>query len=155
MTSLRAALESFCAHTAESMLDELTEADVEELRRHLAVLPSLRPEVRRTALHLAGRIRDDAAVEPIRGALGVLDVVDRISAVDALGRIGTPAALAAVVKASQDAAADVRRVAVQALARIGGSETVDHLRRLAAEDPAETVRSQAAEVLGDAPREAS
>ena len=70
---------------------------------------------------------------------------------NALGRIGAAAeeAIPALIGALGDKEAGVRRLAARALGRIGpgAGEAIPELKRLAAEDPDETVRRYARDAL--------
>jgi HEAT repeat protein len=90
--------------------------------------------------------REAEAAEAIESVLPRLTELERITAVSALGRIGTPAARDILLQFRSDAP-DVRRQAVNALARIRDETAMDAIREMAEEDDSEMVREKAQEML--------
>jgi len=103
---------------------------------------------RRRAMSALGRWpdREDEAAEAIESVLPRLTEIERITAMSALGRIGTPAARDILLRSRSDAP-DVRRQAVNALARIRDEAAMDAIREMAEEDDSEMVREKAQELL--------
>jgi hypothetical protein len=69
--------------------------------------------------------------------------VDRHCCIDALGRLGTDSARETVAAYKRDPSPQVRKFAVQALARFNGSETASHLREIAEKARAAWIRQLA------------
>lgn len=111
--------------------------------------PEASSTYRRRALYALGQWPDrgDEAATAIRAALPRLDEIERIGAVNALGRIGTPAALDAVLEYADDPAPDVRRQVATAVKRIAPPDAEQRLRQLAETDEVEHVRKHAERLL--------
>jgi HEAT repeat protein len=101
------------------------------------------PDQRRKALYALGRWGDPSVVAEIRRVLPELNEVQRIAAIDALGRLGTAEALEAVAVYAADPSPWIRETVIIALQRIGGLESLNVLRRMAAAEPVEWVRRRA------------
>ena len=103
---------------------------------------------RRRAMSALGKWpdREAEAAEAIESVLPRLTELERITAVSALGRIGTPAARDILLQFRSDAP-DVRRQAVNALARIRDETAMDAIREIAEEDDSEMVRAKAQDML--------
>jgi HEAT repeat protein len=99
------------------------------------------------AVYLLGIWRDDETVSVIGRVVDDLDEAGRMAAASALGRVGTPAAMAALERLVADSSPDVRRVAINGLGATPTPEGVATLRRIAVSDPSELNRARAAELL--------
>jgi HEAT repeat protein len=105
--------------------------------------------LRRWALDLLGEMGAEEAVPEFVAQGRGADPLGRERACEALGRIGGPAAVAALSDmATHDAAAPVRAAACRALGRIGSDEAADPLARLALESEDAPVRAAACRALG-------
>ena len=105
--------------------------------------------LRRWALDLLGEMGAEEVVPEFVAQGQGADPPGRERACEALGRIGGPAAVAALSEmATHDAAAPVRAAACRALGRIGSDEAADPLARLALESEDAPVRAAACRALG-------
>jgi len=143
---LELALEADDRDRLERLIAEGDESDF-DLLQLLVEREDTPPNYRRKAMYALGRWPDrkETAASTIAAAMPKLTELERITAVDALGRIGTDAALNAVMGYAADDDADVRRQVVKALDRIGTAPAVEALDRMAAEDNVDYVRSLAQE----------
>jgi len=118
-----------------------------------AVLVAVASDARESALrrgravYLLGMWRNDESVSVIERVVDELDEAGRMAAASALGRVGTPAATAALERLIADPSPDVRRVSINGLGATRTAERIAILRRIAKNDPSELNRVRAAELL--------
>ena len=115
-----------------------------EILRKLATNPTANAEHRNKALYALGRWGDLGVVSDIERIFPGLDEAGRIAALDALGRLRPSQALATVTRGSNDPSPQVRKMAIEALRRIGGPKAREQLRAIAERDPEEWIRRLAA-----------
>lgn len=99
------------------------------------------------AVYLLGIWRDDESVSVIERVVDELDEAGRLAAASALGRVGTPAATAALERLLEDPSPDVRRVAINGLGATRTADRIATLQWIAENDPSELNRVRAAELL--------
>jgi HEAT repeat protein len=121
--------------------------DVIEALRAVVRDPAAHTAFRRRALWALGLTGKPEIVADIAAALPGLDEKARIAAIDALGRIATDDALRIVERYTNDAAPQVRKFVVQALARMSGPEATDRLQEMAGRDAEPWIRALAARQL--------
>lgn len=144
---VRAVLETDCAHTLEDLVAKPSDAEIRELIAVVDDEAEMTPNQRQRAVYMLGRMDRKEAAPNILKALPRLDEGGRVAAADALGRLATPEAQAAIVELSHDAAPQVRKFAAKALARIGTSGAIGHLRGMIDGDAEAFVRASAGKVL--------
>jgi HEAT repeat protein len=144
---LEKALKSDDLGPLETIVEQGNPDDFETLRE-LVRDEETSDTYRRRAMSALGKWpdREAEAAEAIESVLPRLTELERITAVSALGRIGTPAARDILLQFRSDAP-DVRRQAVNALARIRDETAMDAIREMAEEDDSEMVREKAQEML--------
>ena len=143
---LRTALNSEETGELDSIIQERSPSDLDELRQLVSTDPEVDPMHRRRAIYALGRWRDQASVPQIINILPSLDEKETITAVDALGRLGTPEATGAARSLAEHESPQVRKFVVKALGRSADPEAQDTLAAIAANDPADFVRSSAREL---------
>ena len=75
-------------------------------------------ELKRIAARSLASIRDPNTLETLISLMGIEDALVRLRVIEALGQIGSAKAAPALMKASRDANAEVRRAAVEALGEV-------------------------------------
>jgi HEAT repeat protein/beta-lactamase regulating signal transducer with metallopeptidase domain len=105
-------------------------------------------EVRHNAAHLAGKLRDRAAMPALVKLVGDPNADVRQAAIQAIGELREPAAAAAVLPALSDSDADVRQQALSTIEELKAAISESTLLGLM-RDPDPDVRQQAAHVAGE------
>lgn len=144
---VRDVMETDCAHTLEDLVAKPSDAEIRELIAVVDDEAEMTPNQRQRAVYMLGRMGRAEAVPSIIKALPRLDEGGKVAAADALGRLATTEAQAAVVDLSHDRAPQVRKFAAKALARIGTSASIGHLRGMVDGDEEPFVRASAGKVL--------
>lgn len=143
---LEEALEAECGSSVDPLLARRRSSDLRALKAIVA--DDGEPMSRRqSAIHLLGNWRDDEAVAIITEASRQMDEVGRIAAASALGRMGTEPAIRALAEMAKDEALDVRRIAVNGLARSTSDEASRALQATASTDDSEIIRERAAAAM--------
>ncbi len=105
------------------------------------------PSVRRRSLFALARLGAESAKAPLIRMLGDFSIPARWEMVDLLGQCYGEAIAASLARAAKDADPEIRDHVVGALARMDGPDSLDLLRRIAAEDTDQFVKEQALEAL--------
>ncbi len=135
-----------CGHSLEELAGKAKAEDLAALVR--VIEDAGAPNARTTrAIFVLGRMNKKEAVQPILKALPKLDEGGLIAAVDALGRLGGAKARGELVKMTAKDNAQIRKVAAQALARIGDNTAMDRLKEIAESDAETFVRRAARKKL--------
>ena len=151
--TLTRALESECARDMCEVIAKRASSDFAQLREVVANDKAPAQE-RIKAIYALGRWGDTKAVADIAKAMPKLDELGTITAIDALGRLGSPAALKAVLRHTKAPSPELRKFVIRALGRFTGAEAqrtlqemhkaeqVPHLRNLALKYVERTGRSK-------------
>jgi len=143
---LEEALEAECGSSVDPLLASRKPSDLRALKSIVADDGESMSR-RQSAIYLLGNWKDDEAVAIITDAVRQMDEVGKIAAASALGRMGTDPAIRALAELARDEALDVRRIAVNGLARSTADEASRALQAAASTDDSEMIRARAAAAM--------